>query len=173
MKKIFLTLDNALKYAEYAIVGTGILAMTLLIFINVVLRYIFNTSLMWADELTRYILMWVTCIGANLCIRSGIHVKMDLLHIRLPKKYSKILICATYVITMAGCVLLAKFGIDLTQKVYATRQFSSALPWLKAWVINLAFPLFAVLSIKDLIRLLILNFMRKGETVTEVGGDWK
>ena len=159
------------KKIEYGIVGTGILFMSFLIFINVMMRAILNDSLMWAEELTRYILIWVTCIGSDLCIRAGSHVRMDLLHIKLPPKAVKPLLCVTYVISIVACLLLTRAGIVLVRNVYMTGAFISSMPWLRTWVIDLAFPLFAILSVKDLTWLFVLNLTHKNETITAIGGE--
>lgn len=171
MKKVLLAIDNVLKNIEYGIVGTGILFMSFLIFANVLLRAIINDSLMWAEELTRYILIWVTCIGSDLCIRAGSHVRMDLLHIKLPPKAVKPLLCVTYVISVIACLLISKAGIVLVRNVFATGAFIPSMPWLKTWVIDLAFPLFAILAVKDLTWLFVLNLIHRGETVTAIGGE--
>ena len=40
--------------------GVGLVAMTAIIFWQVVARYLFNSSLIWAEELCRYLLLWQT-----------------------------------------------------------------------------------------------------------------
>lgn len=149
MKKALMTADDILKKVEYGIVGAGILFMSFLIFFNVMMRAILNDSLMWAEELTRYILIWVTCIGSDLCIRAGSHVRMDLLHIKLPPKIVKPLLCLTYLISIAACLLLARAGIVLVKNVYLTSAFIPSMLGSKRGY-DLAFPIFVVLSVKDL-----------------------
>ncbi len=169
MKKCLLLIDNILTRTEYVLVGAGVFATTFLIFINVVARYVFNNSLMWVEELVRYMMIWVTFLGADLCIKANIHVKMDLLHIKLPDKTVKFLICVTYIICIIGCCYLVKFGCVLTGKVIKTGQTSTAMFWLKIWYVDLAVPVFGVLAIKDYLILLILNLTHRGEIIKKIG----
>lgn len=41
---------------------------------NVALRYLTNNSLPWADEAARYLMIWMTFLGAGLALRGGMHV---------------------------------------------------------------------------------------------------
>ncbi len=171
MIKILIKIDRALTELESTIVATGVFTTTFLIFINVVARYVFNNSLMWVEELVRYMMIWVTFLGADLCIKSNIHVKMDLLHIKLPEKAAKVLFCLTCLVCIFGCFYLTKYGYVLAGRVIKTNQVSTAMPWLKVWYVDLAIPVFGVLAMKDYLILLILNLIRKGEIVKTIGGE--
>lgn len=170
MKKAFLAVHRALDIAEKAIVGTGVLAASFIIFVNVVMRYGFSHSFAWAEELTRYIMFWVTFLGGNLCVQNNIHVKMDLLHVKLPKKAAKALVSFTYLVCIAGCVFLLGYGVQLTNQIFTLGQVATSMPWLKMWVVNLAIPIFAVIGIKDYLWLLILNIRSKDEIVKTLEG---
>ena len=74
MKQILWKINTLVTNMEKIIVGTGVLAATFLIFYNVILRQFSARSLAWAEELTRYIMIWVTFFGANLCIQNNVHV---------------------------------------------------------------------------------------------------
>ena len=52
-------------------------AMACIIFANVVLRYLTNDSLVWAEEVGRYLMIWVTFLGAGLVLRFGGHVAIE------------------------------------------------------------------------------------------------
>jgi TRAP-type C4-dicarboxylate transport system permease small subunit len=49
-------------------------AMAVLVFANVVSRYLFNFSIIWVEELTRYMMVWVGFIGSGLVLRFGAHI---------------------------------------------------------------------------------------------------
>lgn len=58
--------------------------MLLLVFVNVVLRYGFNSGLSLSDEGARYLFVWLTFIGAVIALRDNAHLGVDLLFKRLP-----------------------------------------------------------------------------------------
>ena len=47
------------------LVGAIMTAATFLLFINVVLRYAFASGIVWAEEMTRYTLLWTVFVGAG------------------------------------------------------------------------------------------------------------
>ena len=61
--KVLVTIWN--KIEEYFLVYSLIL-MVALVFIQVIMRYIFNNSLSWSEELVRYIFIWQIWLGASL-----------------------------------------------------------------------------------------------------------
>ena len=67
MLKFENALYNILKYC----CGILILAMTLLIFWQVVCRYVMNNSLTWSEELGRYFFVWITFIGLPVALKYG------------------------------------------------------------------------------------------------------
>ena len=170
MKQILWKINTLVTNMEKIIVGTGVLTATFLIFYNVILRQFSARSLAWAEELTRYIMIWVTFFGANLCIQNNVHVKMDLLHIKLPAKAAKWIVSLTYVICIIGCVFLALTGYTLTLQIARLGQISSSMPWLKMWLVNICSPIFAVIGMKDYTWLLVLNILDREKIIKETGG---
>lgn len=71
-------LDKLFKGIDYF---TGILTglMVLFVFLNVVLRIGFNSGLTWSEELSRYLFVFVTYIGAISAMRAGGHMTVDML----------------------------------------------------------------------------------------------
>ena len=61
-----------------------IAAMTLLISINVVLRYGFNSNLTMTEEVGRYLFVWLTFLGAVSAFVRGRHVRVDVVLRRMP-----------------------------------------------------------------------------------------
>ena len=59
-------------------------AMTLIVGANIALRYLTSHSLPWADEVARYLMIWMTFGGAGLALRVGGHVAITNLQDALP-----------------------------------------------------------------------------------------
>ena len=57
----------------------AMLAMVVMVFGNVVLRYAFNTGITISDEMSRYCFIWLTYIGAMVAMREKGHLGVDTL----------------------------------------------------------------------------------------------
>jgi TRAP-type C4-dicarboxylate transport system permease small subunit len=70
----------------------GLLAgMAIIIFANVVLRYSTSQSIEWAEEVARYMMVWMTFLGAGPVLRYGGHIAVDNLQDALPPAIAKAL----------------------------------------------------------------------------------
>ncbi len=72
------------------IIITMMVVMTTLVFLNVVCRYILNFWIIWAEELSQYLMVWVAFLAAGLALREGRHVAIEMLQDHLPSKGRKI-----------------------------------------------------------------------------------
>ena len=63
--------------AVEALLAALLLAMVLMVFGNVVLRYVFNSGIVVSEELARFCFVWLTFIGAIVAVRDNAHLGMD------------------------------------------------------------------------------------------------
>jgi C4-dicarboxylate transporter DctQ subunit len=167
----FKKLDKGLRNIESAIVAFGIVTITVIIFINVMLRYFADSSWTWAEELSRYIMVWMTFIGASLCVRDNVHVTMDLALQKLPQKLKKPLVYLIYGGSAIISFYLAYLGYNIMMKVKFSGQVSSAMEFLPMWLVYLAVPIGGILMTKNFIHLLILNIKSKDIVKTIKDGE--
>ena len=66
------------KLLEFLVV-VCMVAMVIMVFGNVVLRYGFNSGITVSDEMSRYCFIWLTYIGAMVAMRDGAHLGVDTL----------------------------------------------------------------------------------------------
>jgi len=59
-------------------------AMSLIVFCNVTLRYLTSESLVWAEEVARHLMIWLTFLGSGLVLRGGGHIAIENLQDALP-----------------------------------------------------------------------------------------
>lgn len=55
----------------------GVIFVALILFLQVVLRYIFNTGLPWPEEAARYVMIWVTMLAGSLIVRDEQLIAVD------------------------------------------------------------------------------------------------
>ena len=61
--------ERYLVAANRAIVFLMMAVMATLVFVNVVARYVFNFSIIWAEEVSQYLMIWIAYLGAGLALR--------------------------------------------------------------------------------------------------------
>jgi len=69
-------LFNSLEESLIAII-LGL--MTLITFVNVVARYLFNSNILWALEATVFLFAWLVLIGASYCVKTRGHLGVDVI----------------------------------------------------------------------------------------------
>lgn len=52
-------------------------AMSVIVFVNVMLRYLTSESIVWAEEVARYLMIWLTFLGIGPVMRIGGHIAID------------------------------------------------------------------------------------------------
>ncbi|MBN2886802.1 MAG: TRAP transporter small permease [Chromatiaceae bacterium] len=62
---------------EEAIISLLLVAMTLLVFLEVVLRFVFSTGLTWGQEATLHLSAWFVLFGASYGLKTGAHIGVD------------------------------------------------------------------------------------------------
>jgi len=98
--KIF---TRAVDWLLIVLLGT----MVVLIFSNVVLRYGFNSGIVFSEEVSRFVFMWLTLIGALVVMKENAHLGMTSLIDRLGEKGQRICRFLADSLTFACCALLA------------------------------------------------------------------
>jgi TRAP-type C4-dicarboxylate transport system permease small subunit len=81
--------------------------MIVLVFGNVVLRYFFNSGMVFSEEVSRFVFMWLTLLGALVAMHDGAHLGMTSVIAKLPVWGQRICRFASDLIMLACCVLLA------------------------------------------------------------------
>jgi TRAP-type transport system small permease protein len=71
------------KALEFLVV-LAMVAMVVMVFGNVVLRYAFNSGIQVSEEMSRYCFIWLTYIGAMIAMREKGHLGVDTLVKHLP-----------------------------------------------------------------------------------------
>lgn len=96
--------ERYLVAANRAVIFIMMAVMATMVFVNVVARYVFNFSIIWAEEVSQYLMIWIAYLGAGLALREGRHVALEMLHDCLPVAVSRRVRMAV------GCLVLAFLG---------------------------------------------------------------
>ena len=96
-----------------------LLAMVVMVFGNVVLRYGFNSGITVSEELSRFCFVWLTFVGAVVAMRDGAHLGMSNVVDRLPRTGKVACAAINQVLIVACCVLLV-WGTVRQHQINAT-----------------------------------------------------
>ena len=124
MRKILQKYD---KFEEYLLIGTLVFNV-LLIFSQILMRTIFNYSLSWTEELSRYIFIWQTWLGTSIALKYKQHIRVEILINFLKKiKNKKILEVLVNFIWISFSAFLLYAGILLSKSMIARNVLSSGM----------------------------------------------
>ena len=99
--------DITCKAIEY-LIAACMACMVVLVFGNVTLRYGFNSGITLSEELSRWLFVWMTFLGAIVALRSHEHLGTDMLVGRLGPTGKKICMGLSQLLMLFVCWLLLK-----------------------------------------------------------------
>src|SRR5690606_39279634 len=99
-------LDLFVSRSEEILIGVLILTASVILFANVVARYVFNSGFPWAEELVRYQVVWMVFLGASVAARQGIHIGVDILLTLSPPPRARVLDLPILAVSLAFCAFL-------------------------------------------------------------------
>ncbi|HET7132009.1 MAG TPA: TRAP transporter small permease [Gammaproteobacteria bacterium] len=139
---------RALDRVEELLTAALLAAMTLLTFLQVVLRYAFNTGLVWALEATVYLFGWLVLIGISNGVRTGSHLAVDVITKHLTPAAQKAAALAAAALSLVYVALMLAGSFTLVQRLYVFGNLAHDIP-LPRWILLSSLPLgFALLGLR-------------------------
>jgi TRAP-type transport system small permease protein len=145
------------KLLEMLIV-VAMVAMVVMVFGNVVLRYGFNSGIMVSDEMSRYCFIWLTYIGAMVAMREGGHLGVDTLvkHLGIGGKKVCLFLSETLMLGCNGLFLLGTWKMHELQ----VSNVSPVVGISMIWVFGIGYVAAVVMGIMN-VRVLYRLFSGK------------
>ncbi|MFM8690825.1 MAG: TRAP transporter small permease [Limnohabitans sp.] len=141
-------LERALVAFNEAVLIGLMASMSVLVIVNVVSRYLFNHSLVWAEELSRYMMIWVGFLGSGLVLRIGAHIAVDVFQDLMPARIARLMRLG--VLAVLGVCIVAMGWLGLQYVRFAWGQETPVLNW-NFGLIYLAIPFGALLMFLHLV----------------------
>jgi C4-dicarboxylate transporter, DctQ subunit len=157
-----------LNHFEEYVGVISLLFTSLIVFVQVVLRYVFNYSLSWSEEAARYLIVWFVFIGSSIAVREKAHATMDALVTYLPEKGKRIFSILANTISILFCVVLIWSGIQIVSGVV---EFGTVTPaiGLPMYLPYLAIPVGAALMLIRFLQLIVQDIKSFGSPSHFVG----
>lgn len=134
-----------------ALLALLLLTMVVMVFGNVVLRYVFNSGIVVSEELSRFCFVWLTFIGAVVAMRDGTHLGMDAV-VRALSRRGRLVCFTLSQAVILGCCALLFWGAWLQHEVNATTAAPvTGLPMI--WVFGMAYVVAVGIGLHALVKL--------------------
>ncbi len=126
-----------------------VLAIVLLMACNVLMRYLFNTGSVWAQELEWHLLVPVVLFGMSYTLRHGEHVRSDILYFRFTPGTRALIDLVSALLIIAIALLILWFSLHYVQQSFVIDEKSpdpGGLPhrWIIKGLMPIGFLLLAV-----------------------------
>lgn len=118
-----------------AFLGAGMAAV---VAAQVFSRYALNYSLFWSEELARYLLVWLSFLGATVAYYRGLHPGVDVLYARMPPGARRAASAAVHLASLLLFGIMVVYGWQFAH--FVRLQISPALQVPK-WIPHAILPL--------------------------------
>jgi TRAP-type C4-dicarboxylate transport system permease small subunit len=162
MHKTLHRVDRVFQATLAAGVVAAFLVMLVCIGLQVVMRYVFNSPLVWSEELARFAMIWMAFLAIALGLRRGSHVRLEGLKV-VPKRWNSAVGWVSAAVVAALLGMLVYYGWTLTERTMT--QISAALQ-LPMGLIYAAIPVSALLM---LLGLLLRRLASDGKPASGTG----
>ncbi|MDH3218865.1 MAG: TRAP transporter small permease [Gammaproteobacteria bacterium] len=120
-------IDQVIAKIEELIMATGVILMAVNTIVNVVSRFVFNHSIIFAEELNSVFILLVTFAGVGYAARHGRHIRMSAIYDHMPDKARKILMTIITGVTAFCMLFLAWFAVEYILNIQSKGRIMPAL----------------------------------------------
>ena len=137
-----------LQKLEEGVIAALLAAMTLITFGQVIARYVFNYSFVWALELNTVLFAWLIFVGMSYGVRVRAHIGVDALVRLLGARAARATAAAAALLCLGYALILLYGGAIYLQKMHSIGIEMQDIP-MPQWVPRLVLPLgFALLALR-------------------------
>lgn len=102
--------------------------MVVVVFAQVVWRYVLSASIFWSEELSRYLMVWATMLASSVCLRRGSHMAVRFIHDLLPRGLRKLSSLVVYTAILGFLGVVFGCGITLVSRTWTQISPTLSLP---------------------------------------------
>ncbi|WP_416798145.1 TRAP transporter small permease [Ciceribacter azotifigens] len=115
------------EHFEEAIVVALMAMMSVLIGVQIFMRYVMGASLSWSEELSRYFFIWATYVGIAYAVRKDAHIRVTMATDLLSPKGQAFMRILTHIIFGAFALFVMYQGWFMVEKTFRFGQKSASL----------------------------------------------
>lgn len=129
----FRKLLNLVQLLTEYVLFLMVAAMVIIVFAQVIFRFVLHASLPWSEEASRYIMVWISMLGAGIGIRRKGHIGVEAVVMLLPARLKRATAVLTTLIASGFFVGMVFYGIRICGVVAAQEspamEISMAIPY--------------------------------------------
>ncbi|MGA1933162.1 TRAP transporter small permease [Arcobacter sp. YIC-464] len=137
---MFSFISKIIGFINQSIAAIGITAGVAIAFTNVVARYVFDASLVWATELTVFLFLWSVFFAAAYCFKKDAHIAVTVVLDVVPTKIAKPMLLISHIITFFFLVAVSYYGYEYLLLVHEIDERSIDLWDMPMWIVYLVIP---------------------------------
>ncbi|MBQ9492169.1 MAG: TRAP transporter small permease [Oscillibacter sp.] len=134
--------------------------MAVLVFGNVIARFVFDHSLAVSDEMSTYLFVLMSFMGTAIAARRGAHLGLSIVTDRLGENARKNVQIVMYGVSAFFCLLIVIFGVQMVVSQYTLGQETAAMQW-PEWIYGSFVPIGACFAMIAFLQG-IVNIRRYG-----------
>ena len=147
-----MSLREAVHRVEEGLIALILGVMTILTFVQVVLRYVFNSGFIWQLEANFYLFSWLVMIGISYCVRVRAHIGVDAAVRLLPAPARRAVGILVLLLALSYSVLMMYGSFDYIHKMYIINVEAEDIP-VATWKLSVCLPLGFVLLFVRLLEM--------------------
>lgn len=118
--------QGANRLAE-GVMAVFLAAMALLVGVQIAGRFVIGYSIFWSDELTRFLLIWISFLGMSAGVRRGAHPAIDSLVRALPPRPARMILALALLLSLGFFAVMVIYGGSLVLHTWPQRSVSLGL----------------------------------------------
>jgi len=138
---MFSFISKIIGFINQTIAAFGITAGVAIAFTNVVARYVFDASLVWATELTIFLFLWSIFFAAAYCFKKDAHIAVTVVLDIVPTKIAKPMLLTSHIITFFFLAAVSYYGYEYLLLVADLDERSIDLWDMPMWIVYLVIPI--------------------------------
>ncbi len=142
-------MDKTLSY----VVAVLLVAMSGIVFGNVISRYFLDTTLGWYEEVSRFLLIWIVFLGAVIALIKGDHLGIDLLSSIFPERICRMIVILADFLVLLALAVMCKGAWDMAIDSLQSGWVASSVPIPYGWVYMIGPVSAAMMFIQTLIKI--------------------
>jgi TRAP-type transport system small permease protein len=127
MKFFKMLVKISVAFAKWSAIITAML-MTVMIFLQVIFRYVIGSSLSFSEELARYAFIWSVAMGSAIALKTRSHMGVELLVDNLPASIRKYALVFASFLNLVFFAILIVYGFSMTTKTMGQSSAALSLP---------------------------------------------
>lgn len=117
-------------------------AMTLLVGVQVAGRFVIGYSIFWSDEVSRFLLIWISFLGMSIGTRRGAHPGIDSLVRGLSPRSGRVVLAFALILSLLFFAMMVLYGSVLVSQTWTQRSVALEL---RMGILYLAVPVSGLL----------------------------